>query len=447
MNAWNKYTARINHNCGGPGNVKDIDHWRNNLFAGTIIYLLPFCLIALVPGIYFCLITGQYILALVDILTVVSILMVAFMPGINLGVRKIIFFSFLTVLSCTLLIYLGLPGPGLLYLLAGCTFSLLIFPIKYTYWPAWVITCICIFFAAGIFLDLIPWPQRNLQSTPEWIAVSSNLIFLSFLLAALVPRLFNGLQETLDKENQLKEALRKQQGSLEQALHLVQQKNDELEQFAYVASHDLQEPLRMVTSFMGMLKNRYGDQLDEKAHTYINFAVDGGKRMQIMISDLLELSRIGRSDTLKELTSLDDIIKEVEQDLFKLIDETHASIIINTRLPQLSVYRGDMSRLIQNLLSNAIKFRKKEIDPVILLSCTEQKDMWLICVEDNGIGIEKDKFDKIFEIFGRLHSQNTYPGSGIGLAVCKKIVERHGGNIRVDSQEGNGSTFCFTIEK
>jgi len=447
MKAWNIYSSRISRNCAGSSGVKDIDYWRNNLFAGTIVYLLPFCLIALLPGIYFCIVTGQYILAVVDILTVASILLVAFMPGISVRVRKIIFFSFLTVLSCALLIYLGLAGPGLLYLLAACTFSLLIFPTKYTYWPAWVITCICVLFAAGIFLDIIPWPKRNIESTAEWVAVSSNLIFLGFLLSALVPRLFKGLQEILDKEKQLKEALSIQQQSLQQALNLVQQKNNELEQFAYVASHDLQEPIRMVTSFMGMLKNKYGDQLDERAHTYINFAVDGGKRMQIMISDLLELSRTGRGDAIRELVSLEEILTEVKQNIFKLIDESKAEIIVETALPVIPAFRGDMSRLLQNLLSNAIKFRKKETDPVIRIASIEQEDSWLISVEDNGIGIEKDKSEKIFEIFSRLHAQDTYPGSGIGLAVCKKVVEQHGGIIRVDSQEGNGSTFYFSIEK
>jgi len=447
MNAWNAYSNRINQHCSGSGDVKDIDHWRNNLFAGTIIYVLPFCLIALLPGIYFCMVTGQYILAFVDILTVASILLVAFMPGISVLVRKIIFFSFLIVLSCTLLISLGLSGPGLIYLLASCIFSLLIFPTKYTYWPAWAITCICVFFTTGIFLNIIPWPKRNIEPTAEWVAVSSNLVFLSFLLAALVPKLFKGLQETLTKEQELREALAKQQHSLQEALQLVQQKNSELEQFAYVASHDLQEPLRMVTSFMGMLKNKYGGQLDEKANTYINFAVDGGKRMQIMIGDLLELSRTGRKDAIEETIGLGDILIEVQQNISKLIEENHARIIISTPLPELEVYRGDMSRLLQNLLTNAIKFRKNGEVPLINIAVAEQEGMWVISIKDNGIGIENENLEKIFEIFGRLHAQDAYRGSGIGLAVCKKVAEQHGGRIWVESKEGEGSIFNFTIEK
>lgn len=447
MSIWKAYTNKINYNCAGSGNVKDMDYWRNNLFATSIIFLLPFCLIALAPGIYFCIVTQKYILAIVDILTVTAILFIAFMPGINLLVRKVLFFSFVVILSCALLLYGGLPGPGLLYLLAGCTFSILIFPTTYSFWPAWIVTGICILFGIAIFFNAIAFPRQNLASASEWVAVSSNLVFIVFLLAALIPRLFKGLQETLDKEKKLKAALRKQQEELQQALHQVQQKNNELEHFAYVASHDLQEPLRMVTSFMGLLKNKYGDQLDERAHTYMNFAVDGGKRMQKMISDLLDVSRTGRGNAIKERVQLGDILNEIQQNIFKLIEENNVTIHIEPDHTVLTVYRGDISRLFQNLLSNAIKFRRKDADPVIRICCTGQENRWLISVEDNGIGIENDKSEKIFEIFTRLHAQDIYQGSGIGLAICKKIAEQHGGNIWVASEEGKGSTFYFTIQK
>jgi len=447
LKIWKTYTRKINRNCAGAGIVKDMDYWRNSLFSGTLISLLPFCLIALIPGVYFSLVTQHYILALADLFTTAAMLVIAFVPGINLLLRKIIFFSSVFILSCALLLYLGLPGPGLLYLLAACTFSILIFPTAYSYWPAWIITGICILFTLAIAFDVIKLPGQNTGSAPEWVAVSSNLVFIGFLLAALIPRLFKGLQETLDKEKELKAALGQQQAELQHALSQVQQKNNELEHFAYVASHDLQEPLRMITSFMGMLKNKYGDQLDERAHTYITYATEGGKRMQSMISDLLELSRKGRADDLKEQVPVADLIKEIQQNIFKLIEENNVTIIVEPAHAVLPVFRGDMTRLFQNLLSNAIKFRKEEADPIIRISCVGQQDRWMISVEDNGIGIKKDKYEKIFEIFTRLHARDAYPGSGIGLAVCKKVAEQHGGNIWVESKEHEGSTFYFTIHK
>ena len=238
-----------------------------------------------------------------------------------------------------------------------------------------------------------------------------------------------------------------QQQSLQQALDMLQQKNKELEQFAYVASHDLKEPLRMVTSFMGMLKNKYGNLLDEKGHSYLGFAVDGGKRMQKMIDDLLELSRTARHDGAKETVNFNDLLKEVKQNIFRLIEENRAEIIVKTALPVLPVYRADITRLLQNLLSNAIKFRKKEINPMINISASELETSWLFTIEDNGIGIEDEKTDKIFEIFARLHAQDTYEGTGIGLAVCRKVAEQHGGEIWVAAEEGKGSSFYFTIKK
>ncbi|MBK5273157.1 MAG: GHKL domain-containing protein [Bacteroidia bacterium] len=241
--------------------------------------------------------------------------------------------------------------------------------------------------------------------------------------------------------------LAKQNAEISRLNNQLQNINADLEQFTYVVAHDLKEPLRMVTSFMDQLKNKYNNQLDDKAHVYIDFAIDGARRMQIMINELLEFSRIGRKNSMKELTSFKEILKEVELNILKLTEETHAGIIITTELPVLLVYRSDISRLVQNLLINAIKFRKKEISPVIRLSATEKEDDWLFRVEDNGIGIAKDKLERVFEIFARLHTKEEYEGSGIGLAVCKKIVVQHGGKIWAESEEGKGTTFYFTINK
>ncbi|KAA9040852.1 GHKL domain-containing protein [Ginsengibacter hankyongi] len=240
--------------------------------------------------------------------------------------------------------------------------------------------------------------------------------------------------------------LAKQHAEIVELNKRLNEVNTELEQFTYVVSHDLKEPLRMITGFMGLLKSKYGAELDEKALSYISFAIDGGKRMQKMISDLLELSRTGRQNGVKELVNLDDILKDVQQNIFKLIEETHARITIESSLPVLAVSRGDINRLFQNLLSNAIKFGPKE-NKTVGIYAHEKDDSWQFAIRDNGIGIEEENFEKIFEIFTRLHSKDAYEGTGIGLAVCKKIVESHGGKIWVTSQKGKGSTFHFTLSK
>lgn len=223
--------------------------------------------------------------------------------------------------------------------------------------------------------------------------------------------------------------------------------NINLEQLMYVVSHDLKEPLRMVISFMLLLKNNYGQILDEKANTYIGFAVDGGKRMQAMITELLELSHTATYNSHKELADLHALFKEAQQNLFNLIKESKANIIIEGKFPELLVNKTDIIRLFQNLVGNAIKFRKRDTAPVITLKVMESKDQWLFSVKDNGIGIPAEKFEQIFEIFNRLHSKEEYGGTGIGLASCKKIVEGNGGTIWVESKENTGSTFSFKLPK
>jgi light-regulated signal transduction histidine kinase (bacteriophytochrome) len=219
--------------------------------------------------------------------------------------------------------------------------------------------------------------------------------------------------------------------------------NAELEQFAYVASHDLQEPLRMVSSFTQLLGKRYRGKLDQDADEFIGYAVDGATRMQRLINDLLAYSRVGTRGKPFKPTDCTIIFREARDNLMKAIEESSAVI---TQAP-LPMVRGDEVQLIQlfqNLLANAIKFRSQE-SPQIQVSAERRGQEWVFAIKDNGIGIASEHQARIFSIFQRLHHRSEYPGTGIGLAICKKIVERHGGRIWVESQPGEGSTFYFSI--
>ena len=226
---------------------------------------------------------------------------------------------------------------------------------------------------------------------------------------------------------------------------ILEQKNKELEQFAYVASHDLQEPLRTIASFVDLLQTQYGNQLDEKGSMYIKYVRQSSERMRNLITDLLNYSRIGKkADPLP--VDCNELLQAIRVDLTAVITETGAQLNIG-KLPVLNAYETELKQLFQNLIVNAIKFRKKEVAPVVTISARDEGYYWRFAVQDNGIGIAEKHKERIFTIFHRLHNQSEYAGTGIGLAICRKIAELHGGVIWVESTPGEGSTFYFTIEK
>ena len=263
---------------------------------------------------------------------------------------------------------------------------------------------------------------------------------ISFLRTVTI-NLSNAI-EVHKSDVELRELYRK----LEVKVKELASSNAELEQFAFVASHDLQEPLRMITGFLSQLEKRYDHLLDERGKKYIYFATDGAKRMRQIIMDLLEYSRVGRIDSEREEVDLNELVQEALTLNKKLIAEQKAEINVET-LPVIHAARGQMLQLFQNLVNNAVKYQKKENKPTVNINTAEDDNFWYIKIEDNGIGIDKKYSDKIFNIFQRLHGNEEYSGSGIGLAISKKIVEGHGGKISVESEPGKGSTFSFTIAK
>ena len=234
----------------------------------------------------------------------------------------------------------------------------------------------------------------------------------------------------------------------EQTLEL-RRSNAELEQFAYVASHDLQEPLRKVASFCQLLEKRYGDQLDERGTEYIAFAVDGAKRMQVLINDLLTFSRVGRLNATYSDVHLDDTLDAAVENLSTAIEESGAEVVRTGPLPEVFGDPTLLTMLWQNLIGNAMKFCRPDVRPRIVIDCQpgpgQPPELWSFRVSDNGIGISEEFVDKVFVIFQRLHAREVYGGTGIGLALCKKIVEHHGGTIWIDTSQTAGTLFRFTL--
>ena len=259
----------------------------------------------------------------------------------------------------------------------------------------------------------------------------------------------------IDVENMRKrmveelEISRSTQAQLDEQTAELRRSNAELEQFAYVASHDLQEPLRKVASFCQLLERRYGDKLDERGIEYIGFAVDGAKRMQALINDLLTFSRVGRLGTTETDVNLDTTLDSGLANLAAALEESDAEIVRPDALPRI---KGDpmlLTMLWQNLIGNAVKFRHKGRRPRVVIECApgtgNHDGEWVITLSDNGIGIPAEFADKVFVIFQRLHGRDVYAGTGVGLALVKKIVEHHGGTIRIDTSRTEGTRFEFTL--
>jgi len=220
--------------------------------------------------------------------------------------------------------------------------------------------------------------------------------------------------------------------------------NAELEQFAYVASHDLQEPLRMVSAYVQLLEKRYKAQIDAQADKYIHYAVDGANRMEALIGALLEYSRAGRMQLQSETVDTEGVLEEVTAILKTAIEESHATITRGP-LPRVRSDPGQLQRVFQNLVANAVKFRRPDALPLVHVSAEPKDGGWIFSIRDNGIGIDKDYAGRLFVIFQRLHTRSEYPGTGIGLAICKRVVERLGGRIWFESAPGQGTTFFFTL--
>ncbi len=289
-----------------------------------------------------------------------------------------------------------------------------------------------------------------------WAVLSVSLIHDSFNK----PKYAIGMVEdvTAEKQNEIKllEAkeslkirnaqLQKTTNELDKQLRILASSNRDLEEFAFIASHDLQEPLRVISNYSQLLKRRYKSTLADEAQDFLTYIIDGTQRMQKLIRDLLGYSKVGRKQVNFELVNVSQVITDIFEDLQLTIDSTQAQIHFDDDI-EIRADPVQLRQLLQNLISNAIKYRNPNESPHIFIKVEDDGDYWLLSVADNGIGIEKQYSEKIFQVFQRLHPKEKYEGTGIGLAICKKIVERHQGKIWLKSIPGKGSVFCFTILK
>jgi light-regulated signal transduction histidine kinase (bacteriophytochrome) len=299
----------------------------------------------------------------------------------------------------------------------------------------------------GFFLGPSGWAEISIfNRVLTIIAMNVTTIFGQVYIeqAIELKRINLSLQESNERLNGAKNELESTVSNLNEKTKELQRSNSELQEFAYAASHDLRQPLATVSAFMELLRDRYrGKVLDERAEKYIENAVNGSLHMAALISDLLQYARVSQDVEQRQPTDMNQVLDQVEKSLAAALFDSNA-VVSHDFLPVVNAAPNQMGRLLQNLIANAIKFRGKE-DPRVHVSAERKNGFWQFSVRDNGIGIDPQYADKLFKMFSRLHSQTDYEGTGIGLALVKRIAERHGGKAWFESEPGKGSTFFFTI--
>lgn len=447
MKLLQKLRSRVAYNCiSQDDSISTLEYWSDIIFAKTVFYLAPLGLIAIIPAVIIALDTESYLILNFNIFCFVVLVGVGYIPDISVKIRKKSLVLLLFMTAFVLLLEVGNFGPGLVYLLASTVFILLLFPGKRSIVPFILLLTFCVLYGFVIYFNLYKtFPEQNINLL-EWIAASTSVLFVSAILMLMIPFFLSKLESTVKEKQIILESLEKTNSELSIALDEVNSKNEELEQFAYIASHDLQEPLRMVTSFVEKLKQKYSSQIDEKGLQYIHFATDGANRMKQIILDLLEYSRAGKSTVTKEEVDVNQLLSDWKVLRRKLITEKSAEIKFD-QLPIITTYKAPLVQVLHCLLDNAIKYSDVEQKPQVSVDIKYVSDLWEVTVKDNGIGIAPEFHEKVFVIFQRLHNKNEFAGSGIGLAIVKKQVESWGGEIGLNSEVGKGSTFYFTVPK
>lgn len=276
---------------------------------------------------------------------------------------------------------------------------------------------------------MAPWRQRS------WATLITAVLVLGLLAA-----LSRVMAREIRRDRMVNQALRAANRDLSRS-------NADLEQFAYVASHDLKEPLRNIASYVQLLQRRYQGRLDEDADAFIGYTVDGVRRMQMIINELLVYSRIGTGPLTRGAVQTGVLVSTALANLKAVIAEAGAVVEVKGPLPVVVGDAGQLSSVFQNLISNGLKYRRDDIRPELTVAVAEQGEFWRFSIIDNGIGIDPQYHRQIFELFKRLHARDRYTGTGIGLAVCQRVIERHGGEIWVESVPGQGASFHFTLPK
>lgn len=418
----------------------DLEYLRNEIFLKCLIYIFPSGIIVLFPGTLNAIYLKQYSVLTFSILTYLIMFIITIPVRIPIHIKKIIFTLALFNLGFQLFFRLDFIFLGILYWTIANISIVLLYSKKTTLIIGLLNTLVCIFIGYLIYSNHLIWFKSVSINLDKWIIISVNMLFLNIIVSILINQLISNLQSVIFKEINSSENLKKSN-------HLLHAKNDELEHMTYVASHDLQEPLRMVTSFLTQLEIKYKDQLDQRGKQYIHFAMNGAVKMREVMLEILAFSKIGMDNGQLEIIQLNELVDEVLWMNRKLIQENNSQIIIE-QLPNMLGHKILLRTLFTNLISNAVKYKSNARISIVKLTCDIKEHDYVFKIIDNGIGIPDEKKDQIFQLFNRGDvNKNQVQGSGIGLAICKKITLLMNGEISVSSVHNEGCTFTVQLPK
>ena len=433
---------------------QEFQAWQERILKAILLVGIVGGLFALSTSIPIAINQGNYFSAgafLVIYLTVVVITVYTRIPyNIRAGIATFLAY----VLGLATMQFLGLMGSGRVWLFAFSVLATVLLG-----WKVGLITLVLnlatmLFFGWFMVTGRIDWSVSEGHNLEVWTTTTVTFMLIITMVTSFLGILVTGLQNSLDKEKKLSRELEEERALLErrvldrtqdldQKARELARSNSELQNFAHIASHDLQEPLRMISSYLQLLERRYKGKLDDEADEFIHYSVDGAQRMGALLDGLLSYARVDSKGGEFVLVDANHIVQQALDNLQIALDE-HQAVVTIGELPPLQADPSQLIQLFQNLISNALKYRR-EVRPEIEISASRRESDWHFSIRDNGIGFEQDQAERIFMIFQRLHTKDEVDGLGIGLAICKKIVERHRGRIWAESRPGGGAAFHFLL--
>lgn len=417
--------------------TSDLENLRNEIFFKCLLYISPFGLFVLIPGTINAIYLHQFNVIIYSALTYIIMFMITIPSKMRINVKKTIFTLAIYNLGFQLLFREDFFVLGILYwTIANISISLL-YSKKTTIIISFLNAFICLLIGFLIATNQLNSLTIDLKN---WVIISINMLFLNIIISILINQLIQNLQNVIYKEINTGK-------NLKNSIHLLQAKNEELEHMTYVASHDLQEPLRMVTSFLTQLEKKYKEKLDQRGKQYIHFAMDGAKKMRNVMLEILAFSKIGMIDGQQEDININELVEEVLWMNRKLIQENNSQIVVD-QFPIILGHKILLRTLFTNLISNAVKYKSNARISIIKVAYRDEENDHVFKISDNGIGIQPEKTEQIFLLFNRGDlNNNQIQGSGIGLAICKKITVLMNGEISVTSVYNEGCTFIVRLPK